>query len=80
MRSEHSFFVIGPFSNTKLNGAALISLALVALVMFTPVRIAFGLTLLPAWLYLAGLGLVLVPLVVMELAKALGIIRKRHGK
>ena len=80
MRSEHSLFVIGPFSNTKLNGAALISLALVALVMFTPVRIAFGLTLLPAWLYLAGLGLVLVPLVVMELAKALGIIRKRHGK
>lgn len=78
MRSEHSLFRIGPFTNRKLNGAALISLALVAFVLVTPVRIAFGLVLLPGWLYLVGLGLILVPLVVMELAKAVGLVRKRH--
>ena len=78
MRSEHSLFRIGPFTNRKLNGAALLSVALVALVLFTPLRIAFGLSLLPASLYLIGLGLVLVPLVVMEIAKAVGLVRKRH--
>ena len=78
MRSEHSLFRIGPFTNRKLNGAALLSVALVALVLFTPLRIAFGLSLLPASLYLIGLGLILVPLVVMEIAKAVGLVRKRH--
>ena len=80
MRSEHSLFAIGPFSNRKLNGAALLSLALVCLVLFTPVGIAFGMVILPGWLYLAGLGLILVPLVVMELAKAVGLVKRRHGK
>ena len=78
MRSQRSLFAIGPFSNKKLNGAALLSLALVCLVLFTPVRVAFGLVLLPAWLYLVGLGLILVPLPVMELAKAIGLVRHRH--
>ena len=53
---------------------------LVCLVLFTPVGIAFGMVALPAWLYLCGLGLILVPLVVMELAKAVGLVKKRHGK
>ena len=78
MRSQRSLFAIGPFSNKKLNGAALLSLALVCLVLFTPMRIAFGLVLLPGWLYLVGLGLILVPLPVMELAKAIGLVRHRH--
>ena len=69
MRSQRSLFAIGPFTNSKLNGAALISTALVALVLFTPVKVAFGLVTLPGRLYLAGLGLILVPLVVMELSK-----------
>ena len=80
MRSEHSLFVLGPFSNRKLDGAALLSLALVCLVLFTPLAIAFGMVLLPGWLYLAGLGLILVPLVVMELAKAVGLVKKRHHR
>lgn len=78
MRSDHSLFKIKPFSNRKLNLAALASLLLVALVLFTPVRIAFGLELLSWQLYLAGLGLILVPLVVMELSKLLGLIRHHH--
>ena len=80
MRSEHSLFKIGVFTNHKLNWAALLSVVLVCLVLFTPVGIAFGMVTLPAWLYLCGLGLILVPLVVMELAKAVGLVKKRHGK
>ncbi len=78
MRSERSLFHIGPFSNHKLNWAALLSVLLVCLVLFTPVGIAFGLVTLPWQLYLLGVGLILVPLVGMELAKALGLIRHRH--
>ena len=75
MRSEHSLYKIGPFSNHKLNWAALASLAMVCLVLFTPVGIAFGLITLPWELYLLGLGLILVPLVVMEISKAIGLIK-----
>ena len=75
MRSDHSLFRIGPFSNRTLNWAALISLLLVLLVLFTPVRIAFGLVILPAQLYLIAAGMILIPIVVMELSKALGLIK-----
>ncbi len=77
MRSEHSLFYIGPFSNHKLNWAALCSLVLVALVLFTPANVAFGLVILPWQLYLAGLGLIIAPFVVMEIAKAIGLIRHK---
>ena len=69
MRSEKSLFKIGPFSNHKLNWSCLLSIALVAAVIFTPIRIAFGLMVLPTKLYLLGLGLALVPIVIMEIAK-----------
>ncbi len=77
MRSEHSLFHIGPFSNHKLNWAALCSVVLVALVLFTPANVAFGLVILPWQLYLAGLGLIIAPFVVMEIAKAIGLIRHK---
>jgi len=77
MRSVRSLFKIGPFSNQKLNLAALCSLALTCLVLFTPVRIAFSLILLPARLYWIGLGLILMPVVIMELCKAVGLIRSK---
>ncbi len=80
MRSEHSLFKIGVFSNHKLNWAALVSVVLVALVLFTPVRFAFGLVQLPWKLYLIALGLILVPLVVMEISKVLGLIKHPKGK
>lgn len=78
MRSEHSLFKIGPFTNHKLNWACLTSLLLVLLVLFTPVRIAFGLVTLSWEMYLLGLGLALIPVVVMELSKAFGLIRHQH--
>ena len=80
MRSEHSLFKIGPFTNSTLNKAALVSVALVALVMFTPLRSLFGLISLSGTQYLIGLGLILVPLAVMEIAKACGLIKSHHHK
>ncbi len=69
MRSGHSLFKLGFFTNRSLNGAALISVALVALVLFTPLHTVFSLMALKPSLYLIGVGLSLVPLVVMEAAK-----------
>ena len=79
MRSTHSLFKIGPFTNHKLNWAALASFALVLLVSFVPlVRDAFELVLLPTGLYLWALALILFPIVAMEAAKALDFIKHRH--
>ncbi len=69
MRSGKSLFKIGFFSNKKLNLFALISLALVLLVLFTPLHILFELMTLPYWLYLVGFGVSLIPLIVMEISK-----------
>lgn len=77
MRSEHSLFKTGIFTNKKLNGAAGISVILVLLVMFTPLRIAFGLELLPFHLYLIGLVLIIIPTIVMEGSKRIGLIKKK---
>ncbi|MBR5446788.1 MAG: cation-translocating P-type ATPase, partial [Clostridia bacterium] len=77
MRSERSLFKIGPFGNRTLNMAALVSTALVAIVLFTPVKDAFGLVLLTPVNYLIALGLIFVPLVVMEIAKLFGIIKHK---
>ena len=81
MRSEHSLFKIGPFTNKKLNLAALASVIMVVLVLFVPgLNAAFDLAILEWWKYLVGLGLVLVPLVVMEISKLLGLIKPHHHK
>lgn len=78
MRSEHSLFAIGAFTNKKLNQAALLSIVLVLAVLFTPLRIPFGLATLSWQLYLAAFGLIFVPLFVMECSKAFGLIRHQH--
>ena len=80
MRSEHSLFKIGPFTNSKLNGAAALSVVLMCLVLFTPVSRIFGLITLPGNVYLIGLGLTFVPLVVMEFSKAFGLTRYFRDK
>jgi Ca2+-transporting ATPase len=81
MRSEHSLFKIGPFGNGKLNGACLVSLLLVAFVLFTPgVMTAFSIVYLDGLKYLICLGLALVPLVIMEISKAFGLIKHPSKK
>ena len=77
MRSEKSLFKINPFSNKKLNFAGLFSLVMVLLVAFTPLNKAFELTFLPWYMYLIALGLILVPLIVLETAKVLGLIKSK---
>ena len=78
MRSEHSLFKIGPFTNRTLNLAAITSTVLVAVVMFTPLNSIFGLAYLSWDKYLIGLGLIFVPLLVMEVSKLLGFIKHKH--
>ncbi len=80
MRSDRSIFKIGVFSNKKLNQACLVSILLVAAVLFTPLRTAFGLIKLNAELYPIALGLILIPLVAMEISKAIGLIKPPHSK
>ena len=53
-------------------------LLLIALVLFTPLRIVFELEALPGTLYLQGLGLALIPVLVMELSKKFGLIKHQH--
>ncbi len=76
MRSEHSLFKIGVFTNHTLNWAALASILMVALVLFTPLKTAFGMVTLPLNMYFLGAGLIIVPIIVMELSKAFGLIKK----
>ena len=75
MRSDKSLFKIGPFTNTKLNLAALASVLLVMIVLFTPVRIAFGLVILTPALYMQALGLIIIPTIIMEISKLIGLIK-----
>jgi len=78
MRSEHSIFKIGVFTNKTLNLAALASIVLVLLVLFTPLRIAFGLEILPAKLYGIATVMILIPTVIMELCKFVGRIMRKN--
>ncbi len=79
MRSDHSLFNIGVLSNKYLNGAVLVSLVLMALVVFIPpITAAFGLTILTNEMYLIALALALVPIPILEFAKATGLVRHRY--
>lgn len=71
MRSEHSLIKTGVFTNKKLNVSVLISFALMLMVLFTPLRVPFGLVKLPINLYLIGAALIVTPIIVMEISKAL---------
>ncbi len=78
MRSEKSLFKTGVFGNHKLNWAALASMLMVLLVLFVPgLNTVFGLVYLTKNLYLIALGLVFVPVVVMEFCKLVGIIKHK---
>jgi len=76
MRSHKSLLKIGIFSNSTLNKAALISFILVLAVLFIPpLSMIFGLAKLPVSLYILGLGLSLSPIVIIEILKAVKMIR-----
>lgn len=70
MRSPHSVFRIGLFSNRMMNLAAASSLGLIALVtLVKPIASAFGMILLEPVKYLIAFGLAAVPLVITEIVK-----------
>ncbi len=69
MRSDRSVFSIRPFSNKYVNLATLAAVVLMSVVLFTPLNTMFGLAYLTPKLYLIALGLIFVPLVVMEIYK-----------
>ncbi len=72
MRSNHSLFKVGFFSNSTMNISLIVCTLLTAIVLFIPgVNAVFGMMYLNWWLYLVGLGLSLFPIVVMEIAKAI---------
>jgi len=76
MRSGKSLFKTGFFTNSALNKAAITAILLMAVIMFIPpIAKVFGLIRLDYILYLVGLGLIILPFVIMELAKALGLVR-----
>ena len=81
MRSSHSLFKVGFFSNKTMNLSLLACTALTAFVLFVPgVVNVFGMISLQWWMYLIGLGLSLLPILVMEVAKAVGFIKTHHHK
>ena len=82
MRSERSLFSSNPFGNGKLNLVTLISIALIAFVIFTPgVVTAFGMTYLPAWCYGVGIGFGFAPILLVEIYKLFhGIYMKKREK
>ena len=78
MRSGHSLFRIGPFSNKVLNWVTLLAIALIAFVLFTPGVMdvfGFGTEYLPWEVYVIGVALAVVPIIVMEIAKAFDLVR-----
>jgi Ca2+-transporting ATPase len=81
MRSSHSLFKVGFFSNKTMNISLLVCTLLTAFVLFTPgVVTVFGMMALKWWLYLVGLGLSILPIIVMEIAKAVGFIKSHSHK
>ncbi len=76
MRSNHSIFKIGVFTNKSLNRAILISTLLTLAIVFVPfISSMFGLTSLSVEFYLIALGLALVPILVLEILKFFKIIK-----
>lgn len=81
MRSSHSLFKVGFFTNKTMNISLLVCTLMTAFVLFVPgVVNVFGMTNLNWYLYLIGLGLAVLPIVVMELSKAIGLIKVHHHK
>ncbi len=77
MRSSHSLFKIGPFSNKTLNLAALASIGLTCLVLFVPgLNTVFGLVYLTVTDYAISFGMAFSPIIIIEICKLFGLISK----
>ena len=76
MKSNKSLFKQHVFNNSLLNKAVVLSFVMVFVVLFVPGIVdIFGLTYLSFDLYMIGLGLAFVPVIVIELLKAMKVIK-----
>ncbi len=76
MRSSHSLFKVGFFSNKTMNLSLVICTLLTAVVLLVPgVNQVFGMMYLDWWLYALGVGLSLFPILAMEISKAIGLVK-----
>ncbi len=75
MRTDHSVFKIGVFGNKYVNLATVVAIVLMSVVLFTPLGVLFGLEILSMKLYFIAIGLIFVPLIVMEFCKLVGLIK-----
>ena len=79
MRSSHSLFKLGFFSNKTMNISLLVCTILTAIVLLVPgVNVVFGMMYVEWWLYLIGIGFSLFPIIVMEISKGIGFIKNHH--
>ena len=70
MRSSHSLFKVGFFSNKTMNLSLFVCTLLTAVVLLIPgVNTVFGMIYVDWWLYLVGIGLSLFPILAMEISK-----------
>ena len=77
LRSHLSLIKMNPFSNKNLNIATIVAFLLMGFVLFVPgVNTAFGLVILDVKYYLIALGLIFVPVIVIELAKLFKLIKE----
>jgi Ca2+-transporting ATPase len=80
LRSDHSLFRIKPFSNKQLNLATIAAFLLMSFVLVVPgVNTAFGLVYLNLNYYLIALGLIFIPIIIMELAKFIGYLKNKKN-
>lgn len=76
MRSSKSLFKIGIFKNKHLNQATFISVMMIFIVLFVPaINHIFGFEILPVYLYIIALLLAFVPVLILEIVKALHLIQ-----
>lgn len=77
MRSHHSIFKIGPFTNKYINLATLFSTLLVAIVIFVPpIANVFGFISIPAIMYIEAVLMSFVSIIIIELLKAFKLIKE----
>ena len=80
MRSSHSLFKIGPFTNKRLNLAAVTSFVLTLAVLLIPaVNTIFGLVYLNPAQYAIAFGLAFSPIIIMEIVKLCGFLSHEHA-
>ncbi len=79
VHSSHSLFGVKPFSGDGLGISILVSITLVTLILFAPLRAVFNLMVLAPGLCLVTLKLVFIPLIIVRLSGLLKLVHRGWG-